>query len=96
MRATVQARAPRAGTAAKGGGSKPASVRAPAAKATDTPAKKPKATSKAATRSTRARTATGTNGGAAGTKPSRKTAGKASSKPGKPDTPAADDDGAAF
>ncbi|HXE19945.1 MAG TPA: DNA topoisomerase III [Castellaniella sp.] len=91
-----EARAPRAGTAAKGGGSKPASVRAPAAKATDTPAKKPKATSKAATRSTRARTATGTNGGAAGTKPSRKTAGKASSKPGKPDTPAADDDGAAF
>lgn len=91
-----EARTPRAGTAAKGGGAKPATARAPAAKATDTPAKKPKATAKAATRSTRARTAAATNGESAGTKPSRKTARKASPKPGKRGTPAADDDGAAF
>jgi DNA topoisomerase-3 len=91
-----EARAPRAGAAAKSGGAKPAAARASAAKSTDTPAKKPNATAKAATRSTRARTAAGTNGESAGTKPTRKTTGKTSSKPAKRRTPAADDDGAAF
>jgi DNA topoisomerase-3 len=91
-----EARAPKAGAAAKAGSAKPATAGTTAAKPAKAPAKAPKAKAPARTaaRTTGPKAAGGANGKPAKAKSPRKTTGKATTKARKPAP--ADDDGAAF